>query len=757
MSRKNYFTYFLDLFDTEVTEFDGINKKHPPIKRTISGIHEYFPLFRNVFLKHYNWLEMNHQEALNYPEIDFCITNSAKIQTKSKIHFRILLDTQEHFISNKSAFYETFRDQEFICPYSECHDFNPHSEVFKPEDYVVVKPDKGCMGLGIEILKYKDIVYKKNFTISKLFIPKLYQGKIVSNRLYFLVVRTGNILKSYLYNEFVNYSCIRPLTDDFQADLKNFNYHFITNYTPGDYAEEEFFNDRHVSHENFKSIFSDEEFEFILSKIREYLCIITDKISQHITCANEWKSDSISFHIYGVDALIDEKCNVKFLEINGAPGIISRVYKKSECLDYNILTTELLKVVLPKYMFDPDSKNNKFVFLTKKIIKNKDKKFYIAKSIVSEYPFILEGFMNKKRQYIYKRLKNPFSPEIDVFYGLRDLYVNNFTSDRYYNEIVDFNSSECSRKCRIINKIQGITYYLANKQRLYLKLKVSESDLSYHPKSIFIFLDDKFKTFKKNVELLENFLSDKSIIIKPSNGSQGKGIEITNSKNVYEILDKMSKIKKKFFYDSFLISEYIENPYLYKILDDRIGRKFNIRFYVLISMDNSENIRIFILNEQIVYFCILEYFSSNVNVSDEDNAKMRSLTNLQLITNMNEKYHLNLKIENYTTSLKSLNLPSLQKQFKKICRDTINATKSEFRCINRFVKDNSAFNLLAYDTLLDSEEKLHLIEINRGADLKAFHLVLGQEMSVKIFEELFDICVENKDSDFDYFKELKLD
>lgn len=759
MSRKNYFTYFLDLFDTEITEFDGVNKKHPPVKRIMSGIHEYFPLFRNVFLQYNNWLEMNHQEALTYPEIDFCITNSAKVQTKSKIHFRILLDTQDHFISNKSAFYDMFREQEFICPYIKSSE-TENSHIFKPEDYVISKPDKGCMGMGIEILKYKNITHKENFTISQLFIPKLYKNKIVSNRLYFLVVRTGNVLKSYLYNEFVNYSCIRPLTGCLEKDLQNFNYHFITNYTPCEYNEEEFFNTRHVSHEKFKSIFSDQEFEIILSKIREYLSVITDKISQHITCANEWIPNSTSFHIYGIDALIDEQCNVKFLEINGAPGIISRVYEKSECLDYHILTTELLKILLPD-IFKTLSSINKFVFVSEKAIKVKQKKLYIAKSVVGEYPFILEGFMNKKRQYAYKRIKNPFSPDIDVFYGLRDLYVNKFTSDRYYNEIVDFNNSECSRKSRIINKIQGITYYLANKQRLYFKLKFSGLDLSYHPKSIFLTLDDKFKTFKHNIHILEEFLTDKTIIIKPGNGSQGKGIIITQSKNPYEILEEMDKIKNELSYDSFLISDYIDNPYLYKVRDDRIGRKFNIRFYVLVFMDSSENIQVFILQEQVVYFCILEY-SKYVNfpkVEQKDNDKMKSLTNLQLIANMNTKYQLNLKIQNYTSSLKSLDLEhsQIQKQFKKICRDTISATKSEFRCVNRFVKDNAAFNLLAYDMLLDENGKLYLIEVNRGADLKAFHSVLGDKMSTDIFEEIFDICVDHKNCDFEYFKKLKIE
>jgi len=51
------------------------------------------------------------------------------------------------------------------------------------------------------------------------------------------------------------------------------------------------------------------------------------------------------------------------------------------------------------------------------------------------------------------------------------------------------------------------------------------------------------------------------------------------------------------------------------------------------------------------------------------------------------------------------------------------------------------------------EGKLHLIEINRGADLKALHLVLGNFHCVNIFEEIFDICVEGKDSDFINFEE----
>lgn len=91
----------------------------------------------------------------------------------------------------------------------------------------------------------------------------------------------------------------------------------------------------------------------------------------------------------------------------------------------------------------------------------------------------------------------------------------------------------------------------------------------------------------KNIKLITEFIEDnpnKSLIIKPGNGSQGKGIIILKNINEpYLILNELVKIKTQLNYDSFLISSYVDNPKLCKnIKCGNNGRKFNIRYYVLL-------------------------------------------------------------------------------------------------------------------------------------------------------------------------------
>jgi hypothetical protein len=100
---------------------------------------------------------------------------------------------------------------------------------------------------------------------------------------------------------------------------------------------------------------------------------------------------------------------------------------------------------------------------------------------------------------------------------------------------------------------------------------------------------------------------------------------------------------------------------------------------------------------------------------------------------------------------------NIMKQAEHIITDTIQFVKNNIRHLNRFVPDSSAFNLIAYDTMLDDNNKLHLIEINRGPDLHGLVRTLGERKVTDIFCELFDIVIEDKaENNLEYFKKFKL-
>ena len=144
---------------------------------------------------------------------------------------------------------------------------------------------------------------------------------------------------------------------------------------------------------------------------------------------------------------------------------------------------------------------------------------------------------------------------------------------------------------------------------------------------------------------------------------------------------------------------------------------------------------------------------------DIDN--MKSLTNLQLIYNINAKYGEQLDIINYLDLMDDLQdefgnelIQNIHLQFKNILIKTIKSTQSDFRGLNRFVENSSAFNFIGYDMLLDDTNVLHFIECNRGVDMVGLLKMVGDKKMVEIFEELFDITVDGKMENFKLFERV---
>lgn len=765
------FIYFLGLFDTSISKFDGITTHHPPTNKSSSGINEYFPLFENNFVRRGNWYKVDYSR---FPNLTFSITNSSKVMRDSRIHFRILIDG-EHVISNKSAFYSFFKDEEFTPKFYPFILGALPSTSFEDGDVVIVKPDKGCLGIGVEICYYSEVEKLtlhpryREWTISKLYYPRLFNNRVITNRLYFLVIKEDDRVSSFLYDEFVNYIAIEELEHS-PKDFERFKYRFISNYSPIGYTEADFYRNRYVSMINYVSLFTREEFSTVFSKIKESLSTITKKIAPLLLSTSKTRV----FHIYGVDTIITDDLDLKILEINGAPSIADRsyIYPETQCTNYYQLINALMKVVVdplypPMRRVDYRVKQfgkfkdstiveriftNSFIPLISIPLDPPPKKFYIARPIYEKYPFIRNAFFNSHRKMFYQRTKNPYD-KIEVFYGMRDLYVNPFTSPNYYNEVVEFNRSECTRKAKIVNKIQGVTYFLANKQRLYLLL----GDVPYHPPSIIFDITEEgwcTPPMIEGVKRLNSFLSTFPVIVKPSDGSQGKGITVITSPDVYKVVSAMMKTKEEFNYSNFIISKYISNPLLYKKEGDIVGRKINIRFYVLLYL--SDKLQVYLLNKKIIYFSLLEYFGERTEFELEDETKLRSLTNLQFVTTTNKKYGTNFQIKDFVLDFDKALLPKeeLIEQFLIMCRETIMCTHKQFRSINRFIGGKS-FNLVAYDTLPDDEGKLHLIEINRGADLVGLHTEIGDDLTTKIFEEMFDIVVDGR-KQTKYFEKVRL-
>jgi glutathione synthase/RimK-type ligase-like ATP-grasp enzyme len=835
-------SYYLGLYDLDIVDHNDINGRniYKKVDWRKSGNQEYFIMIDKKLQERGNWHRLNDKQVLNTSLIDFCFSNWCKLQTNSVIHNRILLDTC-HFISNKVHYYETFKEFEFIPSFLNITDTNLLEETINEK--LILKPATGSLSLGIKIFDNKntkkDIIqhlnrYKQytNWILSPIYIAKKWtDGCILSNRIYYLVrkfkVNNKLYITGYWFDEFIHYKTSRKY-DENETDYNIMKHQLITNEHNGEIDAAEFFFKRVLTHEQYLSLFTKDEYNKIKVTITKYLNSITQKISEHLTCSNDYldnlnddtgENKNMSFHLYGIDSLIMDDLTIKFIEINGAPSIIYDAAINH--IDYSVIINEILKLTTdvlypPKNQceqnYTSDKVGPKYGYFkdTKTLVKLFDRKFiecgeftkilktpiYIARQIDTAYPFITNALFSEKRKQIYQRIKNPHSNDIFLFYGLRDRYFHNKSSLNFYDEIIEYRISSNSQKAKILNKIQGITYYLASKDRLYYAC----GDKDYIPKSI-IFNVDTDKTEILNT-FMEMFKSNKTtlFIVKPVYGSQGKGIIImSNNSNIETFITNMMLIKKQFGYNIFIISIYIDNPKLYTdSLKFKNNIKFNLRFYSLLHInklatyDNNVNdINYYILNDVQIYFSVLPYNvcisevpiallsilnTSKINDSDymtlydkikslsiSNISNLINLTNLQMVKNLSTYLNTDIPLNNFVMTLNEMNYDNdfknnIVQQGYHIINDTINSIKHNIRHLNRFVNDSTAFNLIAYDTMIDDENKLHLIEINRGPDLHGLKLTLGENKITDVFSELFDIVIDGKsEEELKHFKKYELE
>jgi hypothetical protein len=79
------------------------------VKTLRSGIHIYDYMISYNLKRRKIWFAIDHTNIDSINEVDFSLTNSQKIQTKSNIITRLLLSTIKNIISDKSSFYDYFQ------------------------------------------------------------------------------------------------------------------------------------------------------------------------------------------------------------------------------------------------------------------------------------------------------------------------------------------------------------------------------------------------------------------------------------------------------------------------------------------------------------------------------------------------------------------------------------------------------------------------------------------------------------------------
>lgn len=398
-------------------------------------------------------------------------------------------------------------------------------------------------------------------------------------------------------------------------------------------------------------------------------------------------------------------------------------------------------------------RHNGFVFVKELVFpKIETKKFYLSKQRQTTAPSMHDLLVKRN----YEFTKNSYD-DITVMLSPPDLYNTDNYKFGFYDELVDhdINKNRYNLNSVVLNKISGLTYYLASKDNLYFSLmsRYDYPDFKFHPVSYYFVYNDK-QQIEKILNTIDSAVTD--FILKPVFGSQEQGIiRINNIKNnidtmvnhmeqykngVTKIVNNTKTITR---YTYWMLSQYLSDPWLYCRSNDKlVGNvtenvtkykvKTNFRFYGLLvikkipslkSINNSDidyDIEVYPCKKGIIYLAMKNY-------SKDSSDEKVIITNLQVAKDHYKSINIdpNNAATDYTrlfpqdydnnpNTITGITSDDVYKQYVEMLTKCVESVKDNLRCENRnSPKFKGCFNLLAFDTLLDSTGKLYLIEINR--------------------------------------------
>jgi hypothetical protein len=283
------------------------------------------------------------------------------------------------------------------------------------------------------------------------------------------------------------------------------------------------------------------------------------------------------------------------------------------------------------------------------------------------------------------------------------------------------------REGTLSTKIDSLQNYLGNKKVMYDILSNDPRSFKFLP--LTITFNVSVDTNYKNIIL--NVMKDygiKTWILKPALGLQGKDIFISNKP------DKVIEyIQKKSQYSEWVLSQYIDNPFLLKIkgksssgavFNDTIGRKVHIRIYVLLTLiDNVPHI--YLYKDNLIFSAVCEYRKRNLRY------RYSNLTNLHLGSIY---YNKKLNIDG-SLAYKDLSSPLKETlaevfgpkfynqvvfpQIKNMLIVILENSKKYLKYEKIHQHTRGTFHRMAIDIMPDDNFKLYLLEINAHAGMNA--------------------------------------
>ena len=191
--------------------------------------------------------------------------------------------------------------------------------------------------------------------------------------------------------------------------------------------------------------------------------------------------------------------------------------------------------------------------------------------------------------------------------------------------------------------------------------------------------------------------------VKEAKGFNGDGIEIINNKINLNELDSSK---------SYVVQEHIPNPHLIN------NKKWDIRYYVLLCVKNGI-VNVYLYNDGII----------KINHKDWSESTDKSVQMSTVFTS-----HLDKRQP-------ISELPFADKIYSQI--ETITQRIMEKTYNKLEVYNDSCYEMLSYDIIMDKDYKLWLIEINRNSYMgRLYPANIYEPIFKPMMEELVDIAIE---------------
>ena len=349
--------------------------------------------------------------------------------------------------------------------------------------------------------------------------------------------------------------------------------------------------------------------------------------------------------------------------------------------------------------------------------------------------FLISNNSNNKNYFLtYLQCDYVYNPYIELlkdfgftrshyYFGEHNLFLCPISEDRLnQNKINKGGINKFQKVFRFLNSLIAFNKKALYKYYASMK-KIYKEDFNFMSET-YIFPDDKYTINKKfmNYSLDINNLW----LVKPTNSFGGKKIKI---------LESLTNINL----ENFLITRYITNVNLIN------GRKYDLRLYALIT--GLKPLRIYFYEEGFIRIAT-QIFSLNITSIKN---KFVHLTNI-CVNNKNKKYvhpnSLNDKNANiwsvsmYKEFLASLNVNwyTIREKIKDIIIKSILCVYEKLYDKNEVkkVNDQSFFNLLGYDILIDDKFSPHLLEINTDPTME-INNILENKIKKKLFTDTLNL------------------